>query len=334
MITIAVAVFMWSLVFILALRARKRPDNSMLRASALIAASLTTNIDQVYVWVNAQLPWANALDLVANLLLIMGIYYLSSAITRGAIRVAALRERRTIWMRGAAQATAVLMVVSFALIDDPDASTTFMRDYGDQVAAAAYSAVQYIYIFSVMSGTLVTCLQNVPRMRRPRFRVGFSIIGAGCFTALVLCVVVIVMDAAHIYEATRFLAAVGPVYDVLYLITVLLLCVGLAIPPIGRLLTSLSLRRQLAQIEPDIRRVWLTTVAKSPGVSLVGTTLQDVQREGRSGRQSLETIHRLVIEIHDWLNVASGLDFELTPVQREALNRAEMLCLRQGRATE
>lgn len=332
MITIAVAVFMWALVLILALRARSRPDNSMLRAAGLIAASLTMNIDQVYLWVNAQLPWANALDLVANLLLITGIYYLSSAITQGAIRVAALRERGTIWMRGAAQATAALMVASFALIDDPEASTTFMRDYGDQVTAAAYSAVQYIYIFSVMSGTLITCLQNVPRMRQPRFRVGFSIIGAGCFSALALCAAVIAMDVANVVGALGFLATVGPIYDVLYLMTVLLLCVGLAIPPVGRLLTSLSLRRQLARIEPDIRGVWLTTVARSPSVSLIGTTLQDVQREGRSGDRSLETVHRLVIEIHDWLNVESGPDFKLTPAQREALECAETLCLRQGRA--
>ncbi|WDF35049.1 hypothetical protein PTW37_17010 (plasmid) [Arthrobacter agilis] len=332
MITVAVAVFMWALVLILALRARSRPDNSMLRAAGLIAASLTTNIDQVYLWVNAQLPWANALDLVANLLLITGIYYLSSAITRGAIRVAALRERGTIWMRGAAQATAVLMVVSFALIDDPVASTTFMRDYGNQIAAAAYSAVQYVYIFSVMSGTLITCLQNVPKMRRPRFRVGFSIIGAGCFSALALCSTVIAMDVANVVGAAGFLSVAGPIYDVLYLITVLLLCIGLAIPPVGRLLTSISLRRKLARIEPDIRSVWLTTVAKSPTVSLVGTTFQDVQHEGWSGRRSLETVHRLVIEIHDWLNVESSSDLELTPAQREALERAETLCLRQGRA--
>lgn len=334
MIAFVVAMFMWALVFILALRARARPDNTMLRAATLIAASLTTNINEVYLWANNQLPWSNALDLTSNLLLIGGIYYLSIAITRGATRVAALRERGTVWMRRAAQSTAAVMVVSFALIDDPQPSTRFMLDYGHQPAAAIYSTVQYAYIFSVMTGTLLTCIKNVPRMRRPRFRIGFSIIGTGCFVALLLCVTVIAMDVANVLGAAGFLESVSALYDVLYLATVLLLCVGLAIPPVGRLVASLALKRQLKSIEPEIRRVWLTTVARSPGVSLVGTTPRDVEgRRSAAGRQSVETVHRLVIEIHDWLNVESGPSFELPARQRKILERAEKLCLRQGRAS-
>ena len=210
MITLLVAVFMWTLVLILALRARARPDITMLRVATLIAASLTTNIDEVYLWANNRLPWANALDLMANLLLITGIYYLSVAITRGATRVGALRERGTVWMRRAAQSTAAVMVVSFFLIDAPEPSTTFMLDYGDQPAAGIYSAVQYAYIFSVMTGTLFTCVQNVPKMRRPRFRIGFSIIGAGCFSALLLCATVIAMDVVNVAGADGFLSFVSP----------------------------------------------------------------------------------------------------------------------------
>lgn len=333
MITFIVAVFMWALVLILALRARARPDNTMLRAAILIAASLTTNIDQVYLWANNRIPWANTLDLVSNLLLITGIYYLSVAITQGATRVAALRERGTVWMRRAAQSTAAVMVTSFVLIDGPEPSTTFMLDYGNQPAAGIYSAVQYAYIFSVMTGTLFTCIQNVPRMRRPRFRIGFSIIGAGCFAALLLCATVIAMDVANVAGAEGFLSSVSFLYDLLYLIAVLLLCTGLAIPPVGRLVTSLALRRQLTAIEPEIRRVWLSTVAKSPNVSLMGTTLRNVEDKGGvAGRHSVETLHRLVIEIHDWLNVESSPGFELPPEQRRTLDRAESLCLRQGRA--
>ena len=96
---------------------------------------------------------------------------------------------------------------------------------------------------------------------------------------------------------------------------------------------SLILRRQLGAIEPEIRRVWLSTVEKSPSVSLVGTRLRDVEDKGSTaGRHSVETLHRLVIEIHDWINVESGPGVALSPHQRRVLERAESLCLRQGRA--
>jgi hypothetical protein len=329
-ITFLVAIFMWLLVFILALRAHARPDNTMLSAAIFIAGSLTSNIDEVYLWINSLLPWANAVDLLANLLLVTGVYYLSVAISRGATKVGALRERETVWMRRSAQVTGVVMAVSFSLIDDPNPSTAFMRDYGDQLAAGIYSAVQYVYIFAVMAGTLLTCLQNVPRMRRARFRVGFSIIGAGCISALLLCVTVIAMDVGNIVGAESFLALVSPWYDLLYLVTVLFLCTGLAIPPVGRLTSGLILQKQLRAIEPEIRRIWLMTVAESPSVSLVGTTLQQVkERHGPAGPSSVDTLHRLVIEIHDWLNVENHNGFELCPKQRTILRRAESLCLKQ-----
>ena len=233
-------------------------------------------------------------------------------------------------MRKAAQLTVILMVVSFSLIDDPYPSTTFMRDYGDQVAAGIYSAVQYVYIFAVMTGTLLTCLQNVPRMRRVRFRVGFSIIGAGCLSALLLCVTVVAMDVGNIVGAESFLALLSPWYDLLHLITVLFLCTGLAIPPVGRLASGLILQKQLRAIEPEIRHMWLMTVAESPSVSLVGTTLQQVkEKHGPVGPCSVDTLHRLVIEIHDWLNVENHNGFELCPRQRTILRRAESLCLKQ-----
>ena len=74
MITFLVAIFMWLLVFILALRAHARPDNTMLGAAIFIAGSLTSNIDEVYLWINSLLPWANAVDLLANMLLVTGVY--------------------------------------------------------------------------------------------------------------------------------------------------------------------------------------------------------------------------------------------------------------------
>ena len=226
MSTIVVAVFMWLLVLTLLLRARSRPDNTMVKAAVVIAASLTTNINGVYLWASDGLPWPNALDLVSNILLIIGVYYLSRAIVRGAGAGDGSVDRAQRWSAVAAAGTVLVMVVAFCLIDDPHASTTFMLDFGDQPAAGIYSGVQYLYIFAVMARTLSTCIRNVPQMRRRRFRAGFRLIGAGCGVGLVLCTSVIVMDIAHVAGAESLMRAVGTVYDISYALTVVLLATG------------------------------------------------------------------------------------------------------------
>ncbi|MCC9176841.1 hypothetical protein [Arthrobacter sp. zg-Y750] len=331
MITILVSVFMWLLVLTLLLRARSRPDNTMLKAAVVIAASLTTNINGVYLWAAHQLPWPNALDLVSNIFLIAGIYYLSRAIARGAAAGDTGAAPGQRWIPAAAGATILVMVVSFAFIDDPAVSTTFMLDYGDQTAAAIYSGIQYLYLFAVLAGTLLTCIRNVPHMRRRRFRAGFRIIGWGCCAGMGLCSSVIVMDVAHVAGAESLMRAVGTVYDISYALTVLLLASGLAVPPLGRVLSEFSVRRQIQELEPQVKALWLSTVAMAPAVSLLGTTAGSVAAgPEKTARDATDTIHRLVIEIHDWMNV-SGQP-ALSVEHQSVLARAEALCLQQGRA--
>ena len=327
-----VAGFLWLLVVALSLRARFRADNTMLKAAVVIAASLTTNIDGVYLWMAENLPWPNVLDLVSNILLIVGVYYLSRAIARGARGVGeAATTRGEQQIRRAAAATIAVMAVSFTFIEDPEPSTTFMLEYGGQPAAGLYSGIQYLYIFAVMTGTLVTCVRNVPQMRRMRFRAGFRIIGFGAGAAILLSAAVIVMDVAHVVGAEPLMRAVGMVYDVLSPVAVLLLSAGLAVPPLGRVLSELNLRRSVSAIEPQLKELWLATAAKAPAVSLVGTTAQSgAGGAGKTVRGATEAIHRLVIEIHDWANVHGSTTAQLSAENRAVLSRAEALCLKQG----
>ncbi|WAP52446.1 hypothetical protein OL239_04060 [Arthrobacter sp. ATA002] len=308
----------------------RRPDNSMLKAAVVIAASLTTNINEVYLWAGALLPGANALDLVSNILLIIGVFYLSRAITRGAA-AGNVRGRGAVWGRAGAVVTIVVMIVSFAGIDNPAPSTRFMLDYGDQPAAALYSAIQYVYIFAVMAATLGTCVRNVPQMRRRRFRAGFSIIGAGCGAALLLCVSVIVMDVTHVTGEEDLMRSVGGVYDVLYPLAVVLLAVGLAVPPLGKIINDIRIKRRIVQLEPQLTALWAKTVAQTPDVSLTGSAAGAGSARRKTPRDATDAIHRLVIEIHDWLAVRGNPDPELSVADTAALREAEALCLQQGR---
>lgn len=325
-----VAALMWGLVLVLSLRARLRPDNTLLIAAAIIAASMTTNIPEIYLGAATWLP-PNAMDLVANILLIAGVYYLSSAIRRGATAAGTDLVPGANRARTVAVGTILAMVVAFAFIDNSEPSTNFMLTYGDQPAAAAYSMVQYIFIFGVMMATLTTCVRNVPRMVQGRFRVGFSVTGAGCSVALLLCISVVAMDVCHVLGAHQLMVTLGGIYDVLFLGTITLLCVGLSIPPLARQISSFRMRKKVLAIEPEIRRIWSKTVAINPSISLVGSSAPRATAAQELGTtRATDGMHRMLVEIHDYIHVTSESD-ALTADDWHRLGAAETLCLHQGR---
>jgi hypothetical protein len=277
------------------------------------------------------LPWPNVLDLTANCLLLAGVYFLARAIMKGATQLGAATSPPQRGLNVAALLTAVTMIGVFPLIDAPAISTTFMLDYGDQPAAAAYSIVQYGYIFAVMAFTLVSCVRNVPHMRKGRFRVGFSIIGAGCLIALVLCVVVIAMDLAHLAQDMTLMRELGYIYDWLYALTIVVLCLGLGVAPVSRLYTSFRLNRQLRSTYPRIRGIWRQTVARQPSLSLVGGPETQTEALAGASEAMAESIHRMTVEIHDWLNFENRSSDELSEADRDILRQAESLCLQSWR---
>ena len=325
------ALFMWLLVVTLALRAGSRPDNTMLKAAIVIAVSLTANIDGLYLWAARELPWTNGLDLAANVLLVIGVYYLSRAIARGARAGDAANSREESWIRRAAVAAVVIMGVSFYFIDDPYPSASFMLDFGYQPAAAVYSGIQYLYILAVMVGTLITCWRNVPKMRCKRFRAGFRVIALGCVSGIILSISVVIMDGANVSGNEELRQSAGSVYDVSNPATVVLLATGLAVAPMCRIFSDLSVRRRIRVLEPQLTQIWLGTVAQAPAVSLVGTTARTVAaRRANRTRGTADRIHRLVIEIHDWMDLAENRGRHLPDAERSVVDEAEGLCLKQG----
>lgn len=321
-----VAAFMWILVIVLAPRAPYRRNNAILWAAIVIAVSFTTNINWVYLAAAKAIPWPNGLDIAANVLLIVGIYYLSSSIGRGATGLGARDDFNERWIKSAASGAAVLMLIFFSMIDAPVASTEFMLTYGHQLPAALYSITQYTYVFAVMAGVLVVCARNVPRMRHRRFRTGFSLLAAGCVTALALCAVVIWMDLAHLAGYEQLMRDLGLVYTFLYTVTIALLCLGLAIPPVGRLWLSLRLNREVRRVEPKVSVLWTRAVAENSSISLVGDKSNDPWR-AMALPDSISRMHRMVIEIHDWLNLHKD---QLSDEERRALAVAEDLCMQPG----
>lgn len=164
MIQVSAAVLIWLLVVCLLPGVRRRRDHSVLTAAITIALALTLNIDPVYSSLDAGFGSRNYVDLMANVSMVVGIYFLSKAIIRAATpdEMGGRRDTPGLVVLGI---VIVGLAFSFSFISTQVSSTRFMLDYGDQFPAAVYSAIQFVYIGYVVGvllesrafGSVLTC---------------------------------------------------------------------------------------------------------------------------------------------------------------------------------
>ncbi|TFD90113.1 hypothetical protein [Cryobacterium serini] len=295
MMQLIVALALWGLVGALSLGTRRRTDQSILYAAVMIAVSLTLNIDAVYFAADGLLGGQNYADLPANLLLLLGVYFLSRAILRASSPSRANAAARP--FRIGAVITASLMVTTFVLIDAPTTSGTFMQDFGNQPAAAAYSLIQFTYLGIVVALTGTICLRFAGRMSTPARRLGFRVVGAGCGAAVLTVLSVVGMDLAHVFGSLSLLSLFASAYDVLNLAAILLLCFGLSLPPILGWVSTKLHRRKLQAALPDLTRIWAD-------VSAQRIELGDGSHPYAPGSVSRDVdtvVHRMLVEIRDAL---------------------------------
>ena len=290
-----IALALWGLVGALAIGTRRRTDQSILYAAVMIAVSLTLNIDAVYFAADGLLGGRNYADLPANLLLLLGVYFLSRAILRASSPSRARVTDRP--FRIGAIVTASLMVTAFVFIDAPETSGSFMRDFGHQPAAAAYSLIQFTYLGIVVALTGTICLHFAGRMSTPARRLGFRIVGAGCGAAVLTVLSVVGMDLAHVFGAMPLVALFASAYNVLNMAAILLLCLGLSLPPILGWVSKRIDRRKLQGVLPDLTRIWNDVSAQH--VELGDETHRHTP--GTASRDVDTVVHRTLVEIRDAL---------------------------------
>lgn len=323
---VIVASLLWILLILYTFRVRSRPDNSMYVAIGLIAVAMTTNIDSLYLAASEHLPIPNMLSLIGNLAMLVGVFYLARAIQRGAMAIGGTSGSVGTWTRWGTWVAAGLMIVGFSATDAPSASTTFMLDYGDQPAAAIYSLAQFIFLGGVLLSAFVICRRNVPHMRQKRFRAGFRIIIAGCLTGIALCVSVVVMDVLHLLGEITLMRAVGGAYDSFRLLTVVLLGLGLAIPPVVRQIERYRRDRALRPAASAIGDLWRRTVAQDVEFSLAVEDFGSVDLKDIPQAELPNVVHRMIIEINDWMALTRD---EVSEEDRRTLTKAERLFTRQ-----
>ncbi len=316
MIQTVAAAMIWLLVVCLLLGFRRRRDHSVLTAAITIAVALTLNIDQVYLGFDAVLGGRNFVDLLSNISMVVGIYFLSTAIIRAAKPDETVERRDTAGLVLLATVI-VCLAASFSAVVTEGSSTRFMVDYGGQWPAALYSSIQFVYIGYVVSVAGVTCFRFRGDMLRPYFRMAFTSIGVGCSFAVLLVLLVLAMDVLHLHGRLDAMRAISPIYDAAVVAAMTFLCVGLAIPPVARRILRRNQSATEAELVSDLTKIWENTTKKRQNVRLVRDT------EMISHQDHAQRLHRMLVEVQDALLVEPGLGSSLDIHDLNVLNAAE-----------
>lgn len=318
MIQFIAAALMWGLVLCVLPGARRRADHSIVAAAVTIAGALTLNVDQVYSTGDAFLGGRNVLDLLANILMVVGIYFLSRAVLRAADPhdLPSSHDPRGLVVLGL---VVIGLIACFSMIEATYSSTKFMMEFGDQWSAAAYSSFQFAYIGVVVGVTGYTCFKFRSDMTRPYFRLAFTLIGVGCFLAVVVVLAVLGMNVLHLRGDLAGMGALGAVYDGAFIGAMAFLCVGLALPPMARRFWRLRDSKTESSLVSGLTEVWEKTTESRRELRLVSPGIL-ADRQQHSARWRL---HRLLVEVRDALLIDPSLTKALDDDDRRLLDRVE-----------
>ena len=311
-----VAIAMWALCIVLLTRLRSRRDQSILLAASTIACSMTLNLDSVYFFVDGLAGASNLVLLLSDALLVFGVYFLARAILLGVDPTRAAAMTRPFGI--ALFATVVAMTVLFSLIDRGHTTGDFMQTHGAQAAASGYSAVEYLFIGSVMVLTSVNCLRAFRRMPALANRIGFFALGVGAGLGVLLSVLILSFDYTHVFLPELDLGRrLGWLYGLLYSGGIVLMAAGLAFPPIGRQIAESRRNRTARRLRSELQPLWQRSAAAQYAA------------ETPARASDVERLRRTFIETQDALLRSPELVAGLQPHEQQALDVADQFFVRR-----
>jgi hypothetical protein len=291
---------------------RKRTDRSITRAAFTIAIAMTLNVDGIYTVVDPLLGGTNIATLIADALLMTGLFFLG----RGVMKSGKYRPR----LVRAAVSVPVLLVAllaitaAFLFIHRGTTTTRFMSDLGAQPGAAVYSIINFSY------GALVIATMLVLATRQYRDSAGIqrlpaTLLSLGSAFGVALCLAVIVLDIAHATGHLDLMHAIQAAYDPLSVLTFVFLCAGFAVQPAVRRAQNRARRRNTISFTAQLEPLWLRATHARPGLSQadpLATNSEDP--EGH--------LHRVIVEIRDAM-IDPRITFDISAEDRALLERAE-----------
>ncbi|MGP9583845.1 hypothetical protein [Brachybacterium sp. AOP35-5H-19] len=273
---------------------------------------MTLNVDAIYTVADPLLGGTNIATLIADALLMTGLFFLG----RGVMRTGEYRPRliRAVVSIPMLVVSLFAITVTFLLIDRGTTTTHFMSDLGYEPAAAAYSIINFVY-GGVVIATMLTLAARQYRHSAGIQRLPVGLLALGSAFGVALCVAVIVMDIAHVTGQLPLMYAVQPTYGPLSLLTFLFLCAGFAVQPAVRRAQHYLRDKRTAALAANLEPLWNRATSVRPGLSqadLLVTNADDA--EGR--------LHREIVVIRDAM-IDPRITFDTNRAEIALLERAE-----------
>jgi hypothetical protein len=307
-----VAVLMWVLVVSLLILRRRRAERSITYAALTISVAMTLNVDAIYTTVDAALGGTNIATLLADGALMIGLFFLG----RGVMKAGEYRPRRVRLALGLPALLFALVGIAFTflLVDRGATTTIFMSDLGAQPAAATYSMIEFTYCGIVVAAMMILAgRQYGIGNGAQRLPAGLLLLGSTFGVAL--CVVVLIMDVAHVVGNLDLMDAIAAAYGPLYLLTFVFLCTGLAGQSAVGYVRDRARGARTGGLVKQLEPIWRRATLVRPGLSQTdssATSMEDPETR----------LHREIVEIRDAM-IDPRVSFEVTGHERALLGRAE-----------
>ncbi|MDJ0378486.1 DUF6545 domain-containing protein [Cryobacterium sp. PH31-L1] len=318
MIPLLVSALMWLLVASLLILRRGHADRNISYAAVTIAVAMTLNTDQVYRPLDKLAGGTNIATLPADLALMIGVFFLG----RGVLKASEQQSWAERFALGRIVLTAAIIgaVGSFFFIDGGTTTTNFMLDLGDQPSAGTYSMIQFTYYAIVLSTMAVLAARQVRKSAGVQRMPPTSLL-VGSILGVLLSVVVITMDIAHLAGDLTLMKGVAIAYEPLHLMTFVLLCLGFAGQPAARALKARSRDRTTRMLVSELHPLWVAATAARPGISQ--------NTRGSTGAEPETILHRQIVEIRDAI-IDARVSFQVDDRDRHLIERAESHLLGGG----
>lgn len=266
---------------------------------AFVAVGLSINQPDVLGVLARTTGVPNIADVIGRCLMVCGMFALAQSVEAAARTARLLRPGRIL----ACVAVLVTLVVLFSLIDAPRPTAQFMVVYGDQLPTALYSAVEMSFIAVVIARSALAVLGAFRHGEQMGRMYWLFVVGAAAM--VLLAVIAVAMDAAHVLGASGVVGVLSVVYAPVFLTSMVLLALGAAggvLPDAVREFREWrAARRRFRTLEPELHR--LESASGNQGLYF---TIVWQRRQWRS------RLHRLAVELEDRAREA-GLAAPATP---------------------
>lgn len=224
-------------------------DRTLAITFLLFAATIVTNVDPLYRWLDPLLGGFNVVTVISDCLMVAGTSTLLWGVAKA---VGSARP----WLRTAIAvafvAVVVVIVAAFTVLDKPSTTTTFMLHAGQHPAAAVYSIAQTVYLGVALGATGLICVLRLREARTTTDLVGLWVLVVGGVFGVVRMVVVVVMDLAHVTGHLDVTHRLSLPYDVTTPGAVICVSSGMLLLVIGH---QVPRRRRDRRVQEALRRL-------------------------------------------------------------------------------